>query len=461
VNASTTPPQASHPTIVCVVGAGYVGLTAAACLAQLGHEVRCVETDPHRLALLRRGQVPFHEPGLGELLAAARHAGLLSFGDDIAAGIAGATVALLCVGTPPRPNGEPDLRQLADAAIAIAAAAGPGELTIAVKSTVPTGTCEALELLAHHVAAPGAHLEVASNPEFLRESQAVFDFFHPDRVVIGADSRTAANRLRGLYPDNWPIVCCDRRSAELIKYAANTFLAVKISYANEIAALCEALGADATAVLRGVGLDARIGTAFLRPGPGFGGSCLSKDLAGLIATATAVNCPTSLARSAAEVNARARSGVVDKLESSVGYLAAARIGVLGLAFKPGTDDTRDSPATAVIADLQQRGADVAVYDPLATGAGLTLDRSADPYLAAQDADALVILCGWPEFGDLDPNRLRMRMRGRVVLDTVGIIDIAAFEAAGFEVLATGRGTAAGLTPVIIRPLEWALDVALL
>ena len=461
MNANASPPHATHPTIICVVGAGYVGLTAAACLAQLGHQVRCVETDPHRLALLRRGQVPIHEPGLDKLLVAARHAGLLSFGDDIAAGIAQATVALLCVGTPPRPGGEPDLRQLGAAVVAVAAAARPGELTIAVKSTVPPGTCEALELLAHDAAAPGVLIEVASNPEFLRESQAVFDFFHPDRVVIGADSATAATRLRGLYPDTWPIVRCDRRSAELIKYAANTFLAVKISYANEIASLCEALGADAHAVLRGVGLDARIGTAFLRPGPGFGGSCLSKDLAGLIATATAVNCPTSIARGAAEVNDRARSGVVDKLHSSLGYLAAARIAALGVAFKPGTDDTRDSPATAVITELQQRGAAVTAYDPLAIATGLSVDRSPDPYHAAEDADALVILCGWPEFADLDPDRLRMRMRGRVVLDAVGIIDIPAFEAAGFEVLAVGRGTPAALTPVIIRPLEWALDVALL
>lgn len=460
MNASPPQQYATHPTTLCVVGAGYVGLTAAACLAQLGHVVHCVETDPAKLAMLDRGEVPIHEPGLGELLAAARDAGRLSFGPDLGAGLVGATVALLCVGTPPRPSGDPDLRQLADAAVGVAAAAGPGELTIVVKSTVPPGTCEALELLAQDAAAPGVRIEVASNPEFLRESQAVYDFFHPDRVVIGADSPIAANRVWGLYPDAWPMLRCDRRSAELIKYAANTFLAVKISFANEIAGLCEAIGADAHAVLRGVGLDARIGTAFLRPGPGFGGSCLSKDLAGLIATASAANCATSIARSAAEVNVRARTGVADKLQTSLGQLAATRIAALGLAFKPGTDDTRDSPATAVIAELEQRGASVAAYDPLASDIGLSVERTGDPYRAAEDADALVILCAWSEFADLDPSRLRRLMRGRVVLDAVGIIDIPAFEAAGFEVLAIGRGIPAALTPVIIRPLEWALDAAL-
>lgn len=460
MNAVPQQQRATRPTTLCVVGAGYVGLTAAACLAQLGHVVHCVETDPAKLALLHGGQVPIHEPGLGELLSAARAAGRLSFGPDLRAGLAGASVVLLCVGTPPRPSGDPDLRQLAGAAVAVAKAADPGELTIVVKSTVPPGTCEALELLAQDAAAPGARIEVASNPEFLRESQAVYDFFHPDRVVVGADSPVAANRVCDLYPDSWPLVRCDRRSAELIKYAANTFLAVKISFANEIAGLCEAIGADAHAVLRGVGLDARIGTPFLRPGPGFGGSCLSKDLAGLIATAAAADCPTSIARSAAEVNVRARAGVVDKLQANLGDLGATRIAALGLAFKPGTDDTRDSPATAVIAELERRGASVTTYDPLAVEIERSGQRCRDPYLAAEDADALVILCGWPEFAELDPARLRRLMRGQLVLDTVGITDIPAFEAAGFEVLAIGSGIPAALTPVIIRPLEWALDATL-
>ncbi len=457
----TAPQEASLPTTICVVGAGYVGLTAAACLATLGHRVHCVETDPRKLALLVRGEIPIYEPGLAELVDEARRSGRLSFSDDLTHGAAEATVTLLCVGTPPRDNGEPDLRQLAAAAVSVSAAARPGELTIVVKSTVPPGTCEALELLAQDAAPPGVVVEVASNPEFLRESQAVFDFFHPDRVVIGTGSPTAERRISGLYPDSWPMLCCDRRSAELIKYAANTFLAVKISFANEIAGLCEAIGADAHAVLHGVGLDARIGTAFLRPGPGFGGSCLSKDLAGLIATATAANCPTSLASSAAEVNERARGGVADQLQASLGHLTGRRICALGLAFKAGTDDTRDSPATAVVAELQKRGAEVLAYDPLADEGGLAVERCTDPYLAADDADALVVLCGWPEFADLDPERLRMRMRGRLVLDTVGVIDIPAFEAAGFEVLAIGRGFAAAITPVIIRPLEWALDAALI
>ena len=364
----TAPTVAGRRMEVCVVGAGYVGLTAAACLAALGHRVRCLEANPGRLATLRAGGVPIIEPGLEDLVRAHSASGRLTFTDDIAAAVGGAAVALLCVGTPPRADGQPDHRQLATAT-RDAAAAATGDLLLVVKSTVPPGTCEALELLAEP-SDPAFRVAVASNPEFLRESRAVWDFFHPDRVVIGVDDPDLGRLVAELYPADWPTLVCDRRSAELVKYAANTFLAVKISFANEIAALCEALGADAERVLAGVGLDSRIGPAFLGPGPGFGGSCLPKDVSGLVAVAESVGQPATMARAAVQVNAQARDGLIAKLQATLGSLVGARVGVLGLAFKPGTDDIRHSPAVGLVRALTLAGAEVTVHDPLvAPGAG--------------------------------------------------------------------------------------------
>ena len=318
------------------------------------------------MATLSRGEIPIHEPGLAGLVAAGRAGGRLVFTADVAAAAAGADVALLCVGTPPRDDGHPDLRQVAAAAAEVSRAA-TGDLVLAVKSTVPPGTCEALELIAAEAAPPGVRVTVVSNPEFLREGRAVTDFFHPDRVVVGADDQASGALVAGLYPPRWTRLRCDRRSAELIKYAANTFLAVKISFANEIAGLCEELGADATPVLAGVGLDQRVGPDFLAHGPGFGGSCLGKDLSGLIHVGAALGLRSPIARAAQEVNAWARTRPVDKLEGALGPLAGRRVAVLGLAFKPGTDDVRDSPAVSIVASLLDRGADVRTYDPVAAG----------------------------------------------------------------------------------------------
>lgn len=332
--------RAARTTTVCVVGAGYVGLTGAACLAELGHTVRCVETDPDRLAQLQAGGVPIVEPGLLELLTEHRRSGRLTFTGDVHQAVPGAQVALLCVGTPPQPSGEPDLRQIGDAACQVAAAA-TADLVIAVKSTVPPGTCEALELLCAEHAGSGVRVHVGSNPEFLRESHAVHDFLFPDRVVVGAEEPAAARLLAELYPTGTTTeVICDRRSAELIKYAANTFLAVKISFANEVAELCTRLGADSDAVLQGVGLDPRIGGAFLGAGPGFGGACLPKDVAALIATGHAAGHPMLIARAADEVNRTRQDHVVTSLDTALGGLVGAQVTVLGLAFKPDTDDVR-------------------------------------------------------------------------------------------------------------------------
>lgn len=452
--------SACQPARVCVVGAGYVGLTAAACLAELGHTVRCVEIDPARLAILAAGGIPIVEPGLAELVGTHLRSGRLSFTGDVGEATAGASLALLCVGTPPRPDGEPDLRQLGAAASQVAAAATSPEMVLVVKSTVPPGSCEALELLASGHARIGVHISVVSNPEFLREGAAVWDFFNPDRVVIGIDDPALERRVAGLYPADWPLLICDRRSAELVKYAANTFLALKISFANEVAALCEALGAEPRQVLAGVGLDARIGGAFLNPGPGFGGSCLPKDLSGFIAVAASVGQPATLARAIRQVNEDALLAVAEKLEFALGSLQGRRIGVLGLAFKPGTDDVRHSPALALTKALLARGAVVRAHDPAAAmPAEVEAEQVDDPYEAARDADAVVVATAWPAYRDLQPARLRQVMQGHVVLDAVDVLDLGALDRAGLGAYGVGRGRACSFVPVLCRPLEWMLQDA--
>ncbi|MBJ7596141.1 MAG: UDP-glucose/GDP-mannose dehydrogenase family protein [Candidatus Dormibacteraeota bacterium] len=476
------------PQDVCVVGAGYVGLTAAACLAELGHRVRCLEVNRERLALLQAGRTPIVEPGLDEIVARGLRSGRLRFTDAAATALGEAHIALLCVGTPPRAAGTPDLRQIAVAAQQITAAArqrsrarqrglghsatvGCPDLILAVKSTVPPGSCEALEVLCtagfdgdhggvqrrNGPARPRFGVEVVSNPEFLREGRAVEDFFHPDRLVVGAADPQVGRMVADLYPSGAAVVLCDRRSAELVKYAANTFLAVKISFANEVAGLCERLGADVDLVLRGVGLDDRIGRAFLGAGPGFGGSCLPKDLAGFIGVGASLALRTPLARAALTVNDTVCAELVDKLDLVLGGLDGARVGVLGLAFKPGTDDIRDSPAIRLIGALVARGARVRACDPLATaGADLPAEVVGDPLALARDADALVVATAWPEFAELDPGAIRAATRGAVLLDAVGLLPEAAWRAAGFRVYGIGRGTPTSFHPVIWPPLTWAM-----
>ncbi len=451
--------RVAQPKRICVVGAGYVGLTAAACFAALGHEVRCVEQDPGRLGTLLRGRIPIYEPGLEELVGAGLASGRLRFTGEMADAIAGASVALLCVGTPPREDGHPDLRQMAAAATEVARAASH-DVVLVVKSTVPPGTCEALELLASEAADPGVRVTTVSNPEFLRESQAVDDFFHPDRVVVGADDDGAGALVAGLYPSAWPLLRCERRSAELVKYAANTFLALKISFANEIAGLCERVGAEATSVLAGVGMDQRIGPSFLAHGPGFGGSCLVKDVSGLIATSEALGYATPVAQATLEVNTWARQRVVDKLRHALGPLGGRRVAVLGLAFKPGTDDIRDSPAIDIVAGLLEEGAAVTTHDPVAVASQFAHLASEDPYTAARGADALVVATGWPEFALMDPARLAAAMAGRLVVDAVGVLDAQAAARCGLEVIALGRPSLDAFHPVVVAPLEWCLDAEL-
>jgi len=452
--APDTEAPAPAPLDVCVVGAGYVGLTAAACLARLGHRVRCVEVvDEQRLSMIRRGVMPIYEPGLAELVATGRASGDLAFHARIAPALEGADVALLCVGTPPQPTGEPDLSFLAAAARQLARSA-TADLIVVVKSTVPPGSCEALELVCAEEAAPGLRIRVASSPEFLRESRAVEDFLAPDRVVVGAEEDDVADVVVRLYPAGAPVVRCDRRGAELVKYASNTFLAIKISFANEVAHLCEALGTNAGTVLAGVGADHRIGPDFLRPGPGYGGSCLPKDVAGFVALGQSFASPTLLADAAAEQNIGARTAVIDKLATVLGSLVGRKVAVLGLAFKDGTDDTRDSPGLHIVDQLDEAGATVRAYDPLVRdhiGGGR---RMATIEAAVTGADAVVITTGDPEFRKMDPASVASAMEGTIVFDAGGVCDLERWADAGLIVYGVGRGVPVAFHPVVWTPLQW-------
>lgn len=448
--------RATAQLTICVVGAGYVGLTAAACLAHIGHRVTCVEIDERRLALLEEGIMPIHEPGLAKLVAEGAANGRLSFFDSVGPALVGAQIALLCVGTPPKPNGEPDLSYLATAARQLARGA-EGDLIVVVKSTVPPGSCEALELVCAEEASPGARIRVASSPEFLRESRAIEDFLAPDRVVVGCEDRDDAELIASMYPVGSPVIYCDRRGAELVKYAANTFLAIKISFANEVAQLCDALGTDASTVLAGVGADHRVGPAFLRPGPGYGGSCLPKDVAGFVSLGDSVGTQTLLARAAAEQNVHARTSVVAKLEMILGELAGRRIAVVGLAFKEGTDDTRDSPGLHVVDQLVRIGADVTSYDPLVARNEPAGRRMESIEEALSGAHAVVIATTSEEFSDLLARDVEQWMEGKVVFDTVGACDLATYEAAGLTVYGVGRGTPLSFYPVVWTPLRWTLS----
>ena len=444
---------ASHR--VLVVGAGYVGLTSAVCFAHLGHDVVCVEANPARLAPLLAGRSPIHEPGLEDLLAEGAASGRLEFAPGIgAADMYGVEVALLAVGTPPDENGDPDLTQLAAAAREVSANA-VCDLVVVVKSTVPPGSCEAIELVCAEAAPEGVRISVVSSPEFLRESRAVEDFLAPDRVVVGAADPDVAELVADLYPAGVPLVKTDRRGAELIKYAANAFLAVKISFANEVAALCESLGTEASTVLLGVGLDQRIGKDFLRPGPGYGGSCLPKDVSGFQALGRAMGTPTRVVAAAEEVNDEAARAALMKLEMGLGGVAGKRVALLGLAFKPGTDDSRDSPALRLAELLVASGARVSAYDPLARVDAFAGERVRSAMEAVDGADALVVATAWEEFSGLSAQSVAERLRGRIVLDAAGALDLESWAEAGLIVYGIGRGAPVAFHPVVWPPLRWA------
>lgn len=423
---------------IAVVGTGYVGLTTGACLASLGHRVVCADINEDKVEALQGGQVSILEPGLAELVAEGLAAGRLEFVVGARNAVPDAEVVFLCVPTPMGAGGAADLAAVESVVAEVSELLRPA-CVVVNKSTVPVGTAaRTAELLGR------ADVAVVSNPEFLREGSAVADFLSPDRIVVGCDAQDAAERVAALYARlGAPTVLTDAASAEMVKYAANCFLAMKLSYVNAVAELCERLGADVLDVTEGIGYDRRIGQAFLSPGPGWGGSCLPKDTHALLQVAAAVDFDFGLLRASLDTNTRQRARMVDKVRDAVGgSLSGVRVGLLGLTFKAGTDDLRDSPALAVAALLRAEGAELVGYDPGVRAAvpGMTDDVEVtdDPVKVASGAAAIVVLTEWPEFRVLDWGRLAEVVEHRVVIDTRNLLDADVLRRVGFEVRGVGR-----------------------
>ncbi len=432
---------------VAMIGTGYVGLVSGACFADFGHVVTCIDKDAGKIARLHQGEMPIYEPGLDTLVAENVRAGRLHFATDARAAVAEADAVFIAVGTPTRRgDGHADLSYVYAAAQEIAGHL-EGFTVVVTKSTVPVGTGDEVEAIIAKVR-PEADVAVVSNPEFLREGAAIGDFKRPDRVVVGTNDERAREVMRELYrPLNLnesPLLFTSRRTSELTKYAANAFLALKITYINEIADLCEAVGADVQQVARGIGLDNRIGRKFLHAGPGYGGSCFPKDTLALVRTAQDAGAPSKLVETTVRVNDARKKGLAGRVERLVeGGLAGKTVGVLGLTFKPNTDDMRDAPALDLIPALQAAGAEVQAYDPegMAEAAKL-LDGVAfldGPYEAAQGADVLVIVTEWDPFRALDLDRIKDLMRAPVVVDLRNIYRPDDMARRGFRYAGVGRG----------------------
>ncbi len=431
---------------VTMIGTGYVGLVSGACFADFGHDVTCVDKDASKIERLQRGEIPIYEPGLDELVERNVKEGRLHLTLDSAEAIRGADAVFIAVGTPSRRgDGHADLSYVYAAAEEIAQLMD-GFTVVITKSTVPVGTGDEVEEIIRRTR-PDADFAVVSNPEFLREGAAIGDFKRPDRVVIGTDDERARDVMRELYrPLNLnesPLMFVARRTSELIKYAANAFLAMKITYINEIADLCEAVGADVQQVSRGIGLDNRIGTKFLHAGPGYGGSCFPKDTLALVRTAQAYNAPIRLIEATVKVNDERKLKMADKVKAALGgELAGKTVGVLGLTFKPNTDDMRDAAALAIIPALQAAGAAVKAFDPQGMNeAGHLLDKvtfCVGPYDVAQDADALVIITEWDQFRALDLKRIKAAMRAPRIIDLRNIYRPDEVRALGFSYSSVGR-----------------------
>jgi UDPglucose 6-dehydrogenase len=431
---------------IAMVGSGYVGLVSGACFSEFGIEVACVDKDAAKIERLKRGEMPIFEPGLAALVESNTRAGRLTFGTDLASAAAGADAVFIAVGTPSRRgDGHADLSYVFAAAEEIAAAL-TGYAVIVTKSTVPVGTGREVARRIRAVN-PRADFDVASNPEFLREGSAINDFMRPDRVVIGSDGERARQVMRQLYRPLYlietPIIFTGLETSELIKYAANGFLATKITFINEIADLCEKVGADVHDVARGIGLDGRIGRKFLHPGPGFGGSCFPKDTLALALTAQQAGAPLRLIEAVVEVNDRRKKSMADRVIAACGgTVAGCTIAALGLTFKPNTDDMRDSPSLAILPALQAAGATVRAFDP----EGMAEARRAMPdvvycdnaYDAMTGADAVVIITEWNEFRALDLERVRRLLRRPIMVDLRNVYNPEDMAAAGFAYSCIGR-----------------------
>lgn len=432
---------------VAMIGAGYVGLVSGACFADFGHQVVCIDTNAAKIEALNRGEIPIYEPGLDVLVNGNRFAGRLSFTTDIAEGVADADAVFIAVGTPTRRgDGHADLSYVYAAAEDIARAM-TGYTVIVTKSTVPVGTADEVERIVRRVR-PDGDFSVASNPEFLREGAAIDDFKRPDRVVVGAEDERAREVMRKLYRplylNETPILFTNRRTSELIKYAANAFLATKITFINEIADLCEKTGANVQDVSRGIGLDGRIGKKFLHAGPGYGGSCFPKDTLALVRTAQQFGAPTHIVETVVEVNAKRKLKMVDKvIEACGGSVEGKTIAVLGLTFKPETDDMRDAPSLDIVPGLIAKGAKIRAHDPQGMKEARhllpdTVTYCDGAYDAGKGADAVVIITEWNAYRALDLQRLKQTLKTPVLIDLRNIYEPAEVARQGFTYVSVGR-----------------------
>ena len=431
---------------IAIIGSGYVGLVSGACFADFGHFVTCVDNDPAKIEMLRRGEMPIYEPGLADLVASNVRSGRLAFSPDLAPAVSRAEVVLIAVGTPSRRgDGHADLSYVYGAAREIAAAV-VGPAVVVTKSTVPVGTGDEVERILRD-ARPDIAWSVVSNPEFLREGAAIEDFKRPDRIVLGTEdgrARTVMQELyRPLYLNRAPILWTSRRTAELTKYAANAFLATKITFINEIAELCERVGADVQEVARGIGLDNRIGSKFLHAGPGYGGSCFPKDTLALIKTGQDYGASQRIVETVVAVNDQRKRSMAKRVIAACGGTVRGKtVAVLGLTFKPNTDDMRDAPSLALISALQDAGARVRAYDPEGMEVARRLiediDFAADPYTCAEGADALVIVTEWDEFRALDLGRVARILKAPVLIDLRNIYPPEEVARHGFVHVAIGR-----------------------
>lgn len=430
---------------ISIIGSGYVGLVTGACFADLGHGVLCVDNDARKIEELQVGGCPIYEPGLDALIATNVTEKRLAFSTSIPDAVRHATIIFICVGTPPRADGEADLSFVEAVSREIAQNMDEYRL-IVEKSTVPVQTGEWVQRTIAEFVRPGVLFDVASNPEFLREGSAIHDFMQPDRVVIGTSSDTAAGLLVKLYePLNAPLLLTDINSAELIKHSANAFLALKICFINAVSRICERSGADIQRVAKGIGLDRRIGMDFLNAGIGFGGSCFPKDVEAFVGISARLGYDFKLLREVLAINQEQRFGVIGKLEEALGSLEGSRVAVLGLTFKPNTDDLRNAPALEIIEALVHRGAQVAAHDPKGIEKARTLDGVMqqvafcdDPYAALADADALVVATEWDAYRRLDLPRVRELMRQPIVVDGRNIFDPVRMRRLGFAYRGVGR-----------------------
>ncbi|BAZ05119.1 UDP-glucose dehydrogenase family protein [Calothrix sp. NIES-3974] len=459
---------------VCVIGTGYVGLVTGACLAHIGHDVICVDNNEEKVKIMKAGQSPIFEPGLSEIMQSAIQSDRIQFTTDIAAGVAHGEILFIAVGTPPLPTGESDTRYVEAVARSIGANLNGGYKVIVNKSTVPIGSGDWVRMIvldgiaerqktlvtagggADRLPVMDAEFDVVSNPEFLREGSAVYDTFNPDRIVLGGNSDRAIAMMKELYTPiverqfaqdkslpPVPVLVTDLSSAEMIKYAANAFLATKISFINEVANICDRVGADVTQVAKGIGLDSRIGNKFLNAGIGWGGSCFPKDVSALVHTADDYGYEAQLLKAAISVNERQRLIALEKLQQALKILKGKTVGLLGLTFKPDTDDLRDAPALNLIEQLNRLGAKVKAYDPIISQTGMRHGLTGvlvetDAERLADGCDALVLVTEWQQFSSLDYGKMAKLMSNPVIIDGRNFLNREQLIEAGFQYIGIGR-----------------------